>query len=797
MLLKRAFFIAEKQDKLAIADLKNGKVSFKQKPILLEKLSETLQEIVKFREMIEQRVEKQEPPLQSIPNEHLPLIAKLGHESDKTLAALAKHIQQELMLPLEDDDEDKAASAKTILPLEVIDQAIKSTLFRNNYGLDALNGSRAPAAVCIWRWEVLQHNRDWLPKSAREKLEARIQERAQAKEHLRQMFAALSQAERDAILDPKGTNRANNVQDPSSRPAELPLTNKSENEIAGFTSPAKSVKAQDEENGTSNNGPGRPKRAKDPEKAAKEKERQEKKAAKAEKEKKAKDAQNKSRTLMAKFFSKPKAPIVSSKAGESSAGPSRPQNDFERTFKPFALKRGAVLAPPNWFKAPKRRKGKEVATENDSGVIVIDSDVETEKDVNDIVMQDVKASFVDVQSMSSQERLKDILASLPPPLDRSRIPRPRWKGTNSHLQTHNPCSIREYVAKLSEAEVAGDDNEVRTLLNQLQDRKLFPAKVFIYHEDARPGYFGTWTRSSRIIGPRRPFAKDVVEFDYGYDSGEEWEEEAMGDADDVLQDDDEDGDSDEADSDMDSWLVDDDEEPEALYDDHRDPSPPMLPDLPDMPPPPPPPKRKAAEPDKKAKKRKLVVPLVPFSKGPCWETMIGECEYEAFNQYRIQLFNDTPFPIDPFTFVSTCVEDYKASLKNSQPALVPCATVPNGSFLVPDLPDQTSLASSTLGPTPLTNAPINVIKKPVAPLKNPFPDAHLPYLLSKISELQMASLVLLVETIYQELKAHKVKKVAIEAKIREVGEKCKEKKIWIVRPTLKVCSASNQGLAKY
>jgi len=62
----------------------------------LEKLSETLQgvtwawqhldkwhrvlEIVKFREMIEQRIQDQEDPLQTIPEEHLPLIAKLGHE---------------------------------------------------------------------------------------------------------------------------------------------------------------------------------------------------------------------------------------------------------------------------------------------------------------------------------------------------------------------------------------------------------------------------------------------------------------------------------------------------------------------------------------------------------------------------------------------------------------------------------------------------------------------------------------------------------------------------------------------
>lgn len=133
--------------------------------------------------------------------------------------------------------------------------------------------------------------------------------------------------------------------------------------------------------------------------------------------------------------------------------------------------------------------------------------------------------------------------------------------------------------------------------------------------------------------------KDVVEFDYGYDSGAEWEEEPMGDADDVLQDDDEDGDSEEEDSDMDTWLVDDDEEPEMLSDDIRDLSPPMLPGLPDLPLPPPPLKRKAVDQDAKQKRRKVVVPLVAFSKGPCWETKVGECEYEAFNQYRIRMFN--------------------------------------------------------------------------------------------------------------------------------------------------------------
>ena len=87
----------EKQDKVSIVELKNGKVVFKQKPISFEKQSDTLQgeplrygllglhskfstEIVKFREMLEDRINQQSPPLTAFPDEHRPLIAKLAHE---------------------------------------------------------------------------------------------------------------------------------------------------------------------------------------------------------------------------------------------------------------------------------------------------------------------------------------------------------------------------------------------------------------------------------------------------------------------------------------------------------------------------------------------------------------------------------------------------------------------------------------------------------------------------------------------------------------------------------------------
>lgn len=109
--------------------------------------------------------------------------------------------------------------------------------------------------------------------------------------------------------------------------------------------------------------------------------------------------------------------------------------------------------------------------------------------------------------------------------------------------------------------MADNPSRVRSLLSLLRNRYSLPAKVLIFVEDNRPGYFGTWTRHSRIIIPRKPFARDPVAVDYACDSGEEWEDEDAGDADDVVEGaDDDDGDvASDADSEMGDFLVDDDE----------------------------------------------------------------------------------------------------------------------------------------------------------------------------------------------------------------------------------------------
>lgn len=219
--------------------------------------------------------------------------------------------------------------------------------------------------------------------------------------------------------------------------------------------------------------------------------------------------------------------------------------------------------------------------------------------------------------------------------------------TDPPLKTSSTHSVRAILAQLSEAEVTGDTALVRSLITLLQDRDAIPARMLIFAEDARPGYYGTYTRTSRFVGPRTPFARDEVAFDYAYDSGAEWDGEEEGAGEDVADGDEEEADAvdSDADSDLDSWLVDDEvEEGESRSSPFSDTP---LSGPPSLPQPAPAKKRKAeketpVDVEERSSKRKVVVPLIPFTKGPCLESIIGTCVYEPLNPYRIQLFNGEP-----------------------------------------------------------------------------------------------------------------------------------------------------------
>lgn len=53
-------------------------------------------------------------------------------------------------------------------------------------------------------------------------------------------------------------------------------------------------------------------------------------------------------------------------------------------------------------------------------------------------------------------------------------------------------------------------------------------KLLRFHENVRPAYWGTFSKTSLTVRPRRPFATDGNLFDYDLDSDAEWEEEGEG-----------------------------------------------------------------------------------------------------------------------------------------------------------------------------------------------------------------------------------------------------------------------------
>lgn len=105
--------------------------------------------------------------------------------SDKGIVPLARQIRS-ILLPGPGEVEDAhRLSLESSLTLAAVEDAIKMTMTRINYGLDGPLGQKIPAAVCVWRWEVQNTCRDWLPKSARDSADARLAQRTQVGDDFR------------------------------------------------------------------------------------------------------------------------------------------------------------------------------------------------------------------------------------------------------------------------------------------------------------------------------------------------------------------------------------------------------------------------------------------------------------------------------------------------------------------------------------------------------------------------------------------------------------------------------------
>ena len=105
-----------------------------------------------------------------------------------------------------------------------------------------------------------------------------------------------------------------------------------------------------------------------------------------------------------------------------------------------------------------------------------------------------------------------------------------WPYAKSNDRENDVEIIDDEDPDESDPEDILDESDVNIIMRKGGDKnvKLPRAKLLKFHENRRPAYWGTWTKDSKKISGRRPFAMDEERFEYDYDSDDDWEEEEEG-----------------------------------------------------------------------------------------------------------------------------------------------------------------------------------------------------------------------------------------------------------------------------
>ncbi|TIA76193.1 hypothetical protein E3P91_00109 [Wallemia ichthyophaga] len=578
-----------------------NKLVFKQKPLNLSKNTKTLQSLLDFHQFLSSLNDN----LNQIPSNHLQLISILTHESDKQLNDLIKHVKSQI----------KPSNFKFDITQSALQSAIKEVAQFKNYGLD---GDDLPNTLKLFKWEV--NNLDHLPLDSLDSLKQRRFDREFSQQKLFESIEGVDRCDLETFL-----SHAASVPTPA-----LDRSKKEDEKRRKDEEKAEDKRKKDEEKQ-------RKEAEKQEEKQRKEDEKQDEKQRKEDEKQKKEDEKNdkiaaanqkkeKQSSAFKGFFSKVATP-------KKHLSPSKDVSDFHKTFKPFHLKQGFEMAPINAFNPAQ-----------------FDDLWDT---INKATPDDITLS----SSLSEIPKWKII----------KKNPAVASKHVPSNTKIAPPVDLRLIMQQLSEAEVGGDEDQTTDILESFKTR--FRGKVkhklLEYHEDYRPGWWGTCTKSSSTIGPRRPLAKDALQFDYTYDSEVEWGEEEQDEKGEEIQsqpgsDDEKDKDND---SDADSWLVSDTEDvglegvdldnvdnvdsvnslnipPDLKTDDPIDNA--IAAEK----------RNERAKAKKKNKSKKPNQPSKPYISGLKWESEDGQITYPPFMTYQIRFFNDAQVSVNPKEFVS-------------------------------------------------------------------------------------------------------------------------------------------------
>ncbi|ODN76691.1 hypothetical protein L202_05326 [Cryptococcus amylolentus CBS 6039] len=598
----------------SLVEIKNKKIVFQQAPhnrILPRR------KLINLETYLLDQVEEQKQ-VTEIPEEHWSIIAMAGHElTGATEGIFLKQLKTALNIPTDQD----------LLPNSVLTPLIRQLFALHQYGFLPSDfpppPPRLPAHLQIRCWQVVDLPK-YFPSEQLELLRTRQEEREKAREECIGIMTSLDDVEKHELLGKKDDKDKETPAKVAAVPKEKPTSAIFSRASEGPEEAGSSIRGSSPVKIESASSPIKPGKTPEEIEAAKAKrqEREEKKAVLAEKKaakdkeaKKKEEATAKQAKKMSMFFktkttSAPKASPASSSSPQKKG---KEESDYRRVFRPLPTKKHIQVAKANRWDEQKRSR-------------------------------EDKAE--EVEGWSSRDFINDHLKRHN---HQFRIPRRIFPSGIKSAPING--SIADVWATLQEAE------EPRDVFEQLKDRRRFPWKTLAFDQQPRPPYSGTFTKKSLLVGPRTPFAQDPV-FDYSIDSGDEWEEDEGGeDVDDFggggEKAEEEDDDEDEEEGEFDDWL-DDSEQVES------EPPPPEVIDVDD----PMGSVSKLPAPAKVAKKKepvKRIVKLVPTWKGPLWETKIGEKGTEGLESYRIQLLNDTPAQIDPFTYISPApAQEYKA-----------------------------------------------------------------------------------------------------------------------------------------
>ncbi|KAL0252365.1 hypothetical protein I308_101754 [Cryptococcus tetragattii IND107] len=604
--------------------------------------------------------------VKEIPEEHWALIAMAGNEmSSANESSFIKQLKAALGLePAEQES----------LPNEALTAVSRKLFTLRHYGFfpsQFPSGVKIPSSLQIRCWEVNEPEK-WFPSEQVEALCARRAERESVTEECFKLLQGMTDAQK-LELDSPSFFCANESEGPDEDAVSY-----------GGSSPIKPGKTPEEIEAA---------RLKKQQRDQKKAVWAEKKAAKEREVKRKEEAMAKQAKAMSMFFKpKPIHTVQKNTALPSVSSSDQTLSDYQKTFRP--------LPPKKYVKTAKINEWNEIEKGvNDSAADVSGQNVE----------QWIHERTPDVEGWSSHDFIKDHLKK-----HGHHMRQPRRNLPRGLKVAPIDGSVGELWATLQDAE------EPREVLDQLRDRRRFPWKTLAFDQQPRPPYSGTFTKKSLVVGPRTPFAQDPI-FDYSYDSGDEWQDDDEGEDVDNFGgeknlEEEEEEEEEEDEGEFDDWL-DDTEDVEAAQ--------PDLMDVDDAPVP-----EKLSKDIKKLKEQpiKRIVKLVPTWKGPVWENRIGEKGTEGLESYRIQLLNDTPMSLDPFTFRSTdAPQQFKTNYSTAiigHSLNVRCLLSVEAIVQKEQPGSTTKLSSAAAAPTSA------IVARPEAPrrARGAFPSSHIPEL---------------------------------------------------------------------